>query len=263
MKNEIKNICLKAAAFIEGEKEKEKNIELKELNSLVSYVDRTAEEMLINELNRLLPEAGFLVEEGTRPILRESTLEWIVDPLDGTTNYLHRLPAYALSIGLREGRDIILGAVYNIPQKRFYYAEKGKGATMNEERILADSKRSLSQVLIATGFPYTDFSTMAQYMAVFEQFLPRCRGVRRLGSAAIDLAMTAEGVFGGFFEWGLHPWDIAGGAVIAGEAGCLITDFKGKKEWLHGSQILVAPERIHGEMLSLFEVWDKTEPSIF
>lgn len=256
MEKKIKELCLTVGEFIEGEILKKKEVEVKELNSLVSYVDRNAEEMLIEELAGLLPGAGFLAEEGTRQA-NESYLEWIIDPLDGTTNYLHRLPAYAVSIGLREGRDIILGAVYNIPQKRFYYAEKGKGATMNEEKIFPDSGKSLSEVLIATGFPYTDFSSKEQYLAAFSMLLPKCRGIRRLGSAAIDLAMTAEGVFGGFFEWGLNPWDTAGGALIAQEAGCRITDFKGGEEWLHGRQILAAPDRIHEEMLSLLEGWEE------
>lgn len=255
MERTIRDLCQEVGTYIEGEISKEKKIISKELNSLVSYVDRTAEQMLIDSLSKLLPEASFLAEENTKTVVSDSPLEWIIDPLDGTTNYLHRVPAYSISIGLREGNEIIVGAVYNIPQKRFYYAEKGKGATMNSERILSNFDTNLAESLIATGFPYTDFSTKAQYLAVFEQFLTRCRGIRRLGSAAIDLAMTAEGVFGGFFEWGLNPWDVAGGALIAEQSGCKVTDFLGKENWLHGGQILVAPERIHTEMLSLFDVW--------
>ncbi len=255
MERILKELCTEVGAYMEGEIMKEKEIISKELNSLVSYVDRNAEKMLIEKLSKILPEASFLAEEQTKKVIENSALEWIIDPLDGTTNYLHRVPAYAISIGLRDGDEIVVGAVYNIPMKRFYYAEKGRGATVNGEKIFSNFETSLSDSLVATGFPYTDFATKAQYLAVFEQFLTRCRGIRRLGSAAIDLAMTAEGVFGGFFEWGLNPWDVAGGALIAQECGCKVTDFLGNDNWLHGGQILVAPERIHEEMLRLFDVW--------
>lgn len=254
MKNEIHNICKSVGQYIMEESPKNKVVEIKALNSLVSYVDKRAEQMIIEKLSMLLPEATFLAEESSQSGIFGSTLEWIIDPLDGTTNYLHGVPVFAISIALRAQQEYILGAVYNISTDVFYFAEKGKGATKNDEPLLVDNNKSLSEVLIATGFPYTDFSFEEDYIRAFRNFLPKCRGLRRLGSAALDIAMVADSTFGGYWEGGLQPWDILGGSVIAQEAGCIVTDFSGNdSKWIAGKEIVLAPPRIHEEMLQLIE----------
>lgn len=252
MKKDIYNICRTVGQYILNEAPKSKVVEIKQLNSLVSYVDKTAEQMIIEQLSSLSPESTFMAEESSHTGILGSSLEWIIDPLDGTTNYLHGVPVFAISIALRSQQEYILGAVYNIAADIFYFAEKGKGATRNDEILLIDDNKSLSDVLIATGFPYTDFSFEEEYIRIFRSLLPRCRGLRRLGAASLDIAMVADGTFGGYWEGGLQPWDIIGGSVIAQEAGCILSDFSGHPHrWVSGKEIVLATPRIHAEMMEL------------
>ncbi len=231
------------------------DIEVKEKNSLVSYVDRTAEEKLTETLYKLLPEAGFLAEEGTT-IKNNAELQWIIDPLDGTTNFIHNLPVYAISIGLEYEGKTVLGVVYDIPHDEMYYAAQGKGAFCNREKIRVSATTEISDALIATGFPYSAFGYMKQYLKVFEPFMMQSRGIRRLGSAALDLCYLAKGRFQGFFEYNLSPWDVAGGVIIIQEAGGILSTFDGKENYVHGRSIVGAcTHELHTKMLEILSLW--------
>ncbi|MCS7075060.1 MAG: inositol monophosphatase [Bacteroidia bacterium] len=231
------------------------NIEIKEKNSLVSYVDRNAEEKLIDALHKILPEAGFLAEEGTF-VKQNPELQWIIDPLDGTTNFIHDLPMYAISVGLECEGKIVLGVVYDIPHDEMYYAAQGKGAFCNQTQIHVSNTQLIEDALIATGFPYTAFGYMKQYLNVFEPFMRQSRGIRRLGSAALDLCYLAKGRFDGFFEYNLNPWDVAGGVIIIQEAGGILSTFNNQDNYVHGHSIVGAcTSELHQKMLQILSLW--------
>jgi myo-inositol-1(or 4)-monophosphatase len=176
---------------------------------------------------------------------------WVIDPLDGTTNFLHGLPPYAVSIGLMENDEVIAGAIYEITGDEMFSAWKNGGAWLNGKQIHVSGASKLSDSLIATGFPYTDFSHLENYMKCFSWFCQHSHGVRRLGSAATDIAYIACGRFEVFYEYGLHPWDIAAGIIILREAGGSITDFSGNGEKLNGSEIVAAGNKVFPETLDV------------
>lgn len=224
--------------------------ESKGLNDFVSYVDKGSEKMLVERLGALLPEAGFKTEEGT---IKKSGLRycWVIDPLDGTTNFLHGLPPYAISIALMEYDEVIAGAIYEIRGNEMFKAWKGGGAWLNGKQIHVSEASSLSDSLIATGFPYSDFSRIDNYMNCFTYFCKNTHGVRRLGSAATDIAYIACGRFEVFYEYGLHPWDIAAGIIILREAGGKISDFSGNENNLTGEEIVAANSAVYPEVLEI------------
>ncbi len=199
-------------------------IETKALNSLVSYVDKEAEKALVEGLQRIIPSAGFMAEEGSGEE-KKGGYNWVIDPLDGTTNFMHGIPTYAISVGLLHADRLILGVVYELGQDEYFLGIDQQGATCNGKPISVKSSVVLADSLIATGFPYYDFSRLDAYTEVLHTCMRKTRGVRRLGSAATDLAYVACGRFDAFFEVGLHPWDIAGGLVLVREAGGLSLDF--------------------------------------
>ncbi len=222
-------------------------IEYKGLNDLVSYVDKESEKMLVAGLREIVPEAGFITEEGT--IVRTNKqLTWIIDPLDGTTNFIHGLPAFAISVALTDGGETILGVVHEINRDECFYAMDGK-AFCNGEPIGVSDQEQLSGSLLATGLPYHSFDKMDQYLQILTSFMQNSHGIRRVGSAAVDLAYVACGRFEGFFEYNLNAWDIAAGAYIVQCAGGSVSDFKGGDNYLFGREIIAA-NAIHGEMLS-------------
>jgi myo-inositol-1(or 4)-monophosphatase len=214
-------------------------VEVKSLNQLVSYVDQSAERQLIDGLKTLVPGCGFFTEEATETRQR-SEWTWIIDPLDGTTNYIHGLNVYSISVGLMHHHQMVMGFVYDITRDEMFYALREEGAYLNGKQIRVSQVHSLSEALLATGFPYYDFDRMPQYIEVLKTFMRETHGLRRMGSAAIDLAYTACGRFDGFFEYGLHPWDVAGGALLVEEAGGLVTDFKGGSDYIFGHSIIAA-----------------------
>lgn len=214
-------------------------IEEKDINSLVSYVDREAEKQLVNELGTLLPDAGFLTEEDT-PNSEGKTWQWIIDPLDGTTNFLYGIPCFSISVGLKRDDKLALGIIYEINDNELFYAWENGGAFLNGNRICVSQRKSLNHSLLATGFPYYDFTSMGKYLKSFTYLMQNSRGIRRLGSAAVDLAYVACGRFDGFFEYSLNPWDVAGGAVIVKEAGGHVMDFTGGGNYLFGREIIAA-----------------------
>lgn len=218
----------------------------KELNSLVSYVDEEAEKRLVEGLSFIIDGATFLTEEETIEQV-ESELIWIIDPLDGTTNFLHGVPSYAISIGLEKEGELQAGFVYDIPFDNQYWALRGEGAFKNKQTIHVSDNADLKKSLIATGFPYQDFDKMDEYMQLLSRIMKETRGIRRLGSAAIDLAYTAEGRFDVFYEYGLNPWDVAGGALIVKEAGGKVCNFSGKSDFLYKEEIVAgSPALIDG-----------------
>ena len=212
-------------------------VEEKGLNDLVSYVDKTAEEKLVKGLRAILPEAGFITEEGTAGYSKEK-FRWVVDPLDGTTNFTHGLPVYAISIALMEQDELVAGVVYEINKDEMFWGVKGDGAWLNNNPIRVSGRTKLSESLLATGFPYHDFAQMPAYLNILNEFMQSTHGLRRMGSAAVDLAYVACGRFEGFFEYNLNAWDVAAGSLIVNEAGGEVTDFNLDKNFLFGKEII-------------------------
>ncbi len=212
-------------------------IENKGLHDLVSYVDKESEKRIIDALQHLLPESGFIAEEGTSDKKGER-FNWVIDPLDGTTNFIQGVPIYCVSIGLLDGDELVVGVVYEVGRDECFYAWKNGGAYLNGEPIHVSTRGDIHDALLATGFPYNDFSKMDAYMKFLEWTMKNARGVRRLGSAAADMVYVACGRFDAFWEYDLKPWDVAAGAVIVKEAGGTVTDYKGGENYLFGREIV-------------------------
>ena len=250
--SEVRDICKEVGLFIREEniKIKSADIDKKGLNDFVTYVDKTAEQMLVARLKRIIIDAGFITEEKTVEQSNEEYV-WIIDPLDGTTNYIHGLPPYAISIGLKRENEMILGVVYEIVSNEMFYAWKDGGAWLNGHPIKVSNCDKLSNALLATGFPYNDFSLMDDYLKLFEHLMKNTHGIRRLGSAAIDLVYVACGRLDGFYEYGLSPWDVAAGSFIVKEAGGDVTDFWGGDDWLFGKTLISGTKNITKELSGL------------
>jgi len=233
-----------------------RHVETKSRNSLVSYVDKQAEAMLVDGLRPLLPEAGFLAEEGTGKQAPEG-LNWIIDPLDGTTNFIHGVPVFAVSVALCQGNTPLIGLVLDVMPNQLYTAVRGEGAYREGQKIQASSAAKLENTLLATGFPYAHFDFQDKYMALLAALMRKTRGLRRLGAAAIDLAYTANGVFDSFFEVQLSPWDVAAGALLVQEAGGKVSDFSGGNDFIFGGEILATGAGLHTEMLEDVQAYFK------
>ncbi|GAA5033607.1 inositol monophosphatase [Marivirga lumbricoides] len=231
-------------------------VEKKGFNDLVSYVDKQAEIMLVEGLANILPEAGFIAEEGTSDKKGEK-YNWIIDPVDGTTNFVHGLPVYSVSVALQENDETIAGIVYEINRDECFHAIKGGEAFMNDEIIQVTQNTELSESLLATGFPYYDFDKMESYFAILKDLMQNSHGLRRLGSAAVDLAYVACGRFEGFFEYNLNAWDVAGGAFIVQQAGGKVSTFSGSSDFNFGREIVAGSPKVQQEMLSYIQKrWD-------
>lgn len=229
---------------------------LKGKHDFVSYVDIEAEKKLVADLSQLLPEAGFITEEGTAK-KGSGNLKWIIDPLDGTTNFMHGAPVYSISIALAEGDAILLGVILDIASGELFHAYREGGAWLNGERIHVSGAKTLDDSLIATGFPYKIYKNLASYMSCLEFFIRKTQGVRRMGSAAIDLAWVACGRYDGFFEAGLNRWDVSAGIIIINEAGGLVSDFSGRRTNIDGSEIVAANNYIFETIRSEVEKYMK------
>jgi myo-inositol-1(or 4)-monophosphatase len=228
-------------------------VEEKSFNQLVSYVDKTAEEQLVKGLSEIFPEAGFITEEQTIAT-EEKEYMWVIDPLDGTTNFIHQIPVYSISIGLLRNKKPVMGIVYEVNLKELFYAWEGSKAYLNGNEISVKQNPDLSKSLLATGFPYYDFEGMNGYLNALKYFMKNTQGMRRLGSAAVDLAYVACGRFDGYFEYGLSPWDVAGGAFIVQQAGGKVSDFKGGEDCIFGRSIVASSTALYP---SFFEVVKK------
>jgi myo-inositol-1(or 4)-monophosphatase len=236
--------------FIRTERKKfrSEKIEVKGKNDFVSYVDKTSEKRIIDKLANLLPESGFIAEEGTST-KKGDIYNWIIDPLDGTTNFIHGIPCFAISIALMRKEELVLGVIYEINFDECFYAWEGSKSYLNGKEINVSNTSKVSNSLIATGFPYYDYSRLDEYMELFKYFMRNTRGLRRLGSAATDLAYVACGRFDGFYEYCLQPWDVAAGAFIVQQAGGKVTDFKGEGNYLFNREIVAGNNLFFDEFL--------------
>lgn len=225
--------------------------EFKGKNNLVSYVDKEAERLLVKQLGALVPDAGFVAEEGTGE-RNLNGYNWIIDPLDGTTNFIHGVPIFSISIALTNPQgEVILGVVYEVNHEECFYATQGGGAWLDGKKIQVSPTHRLSESLIATGFPY-HHEDLKGYLNLLYDFITKSHGFRRIGSAAVDLAYVACGRFEAFYEQNLNPWDVAAGALLVQEAGGMVTDFKRGNNYIFGKQIL-ATGNIHAEMLDVIK----------
>lgn len=225
-------------------------VEYKGFNDLVSYVDKNAEQLLVEKLKIIFPEAGFITEENTAGSEGQD-YNWIIDPLDGTTNFVHGVPCFCVSVGLAFKGTVVLGIIHEVNLDECFYAWKDGGAWMNGQPISVSPTSELKKALLATGFPYTNFSRMKEYMDVFDYCMRNTHGLRRLGSAAVDMAYVACGRLEGFYEYGLNAWDIAAGCCIIEEAGGKIADFSGGDNFLFGKEIVSTNAGIYNEFLSV------------
>ncbi len=229
-------------------------VEEKGLHDLVSYVDKTAEEMLVTGLKQILPEAGFIAEEGTAAHSGEA-YRWVVDPLDGTTNFAHGLPVYAISVALMHADALIAGVVYEINRDEMFWATDNGGAWLNGQRIQVSDRARLSESLLATGFPYYEFSQMDTYLKILNEFMHLTHGLRRMGSAAVDFAYVACGRFEGFFEYNLNAWDVAAGSLLVQEAGGRVTDFRLGRDYLFGREIIAGGQVLTAMQQVISKYW--------
>jgi len=254
-----KKVCTiaeKTGSFIHNEKSKITNeiIEKKGIHDFVTYVDKTSEKMIISELQKLLPESSFIAEENTVNNTNKD-YKWVIDPLDGTTNYIHGLSPYAISIALLHKSEVVIGVVYEVSLCECFYAWKNSDAFLNGKIINVSNNKSLNDSLISTGFPYYDFSRISNFLISLEYFLKNTHGVRRLGSAATDLAYVACGRFDAFYEYSLHPWDVAAGAFIVERAGGKVSDFKGENNFIFGSEIIASNKNVYNQFLEKIKVF--------
>ncbi len=247
--SEVIAIAKKAGKFIitESKTFNSSKIEYKGINDMVSYVDKTAEKLIIDELSQLLPDSGFIAEEGTSHKIGEE-FNWIIDPLDGTTNFIHGIPAFAVSIALKQNNELVIGVIYEINQDECFYAWKNSKAYLNGKVITVSDNMELSSSLIATGFPYYNFEKQDAYINLFTEVMQKCHGLRRIGAASVDLAYTACGRFEGYFEYNLKPWDIAAGLLIVERAGGEFFDFNGGNNALETCDIVATNGKISVEL---------------
>jgi myo-inositol-1(or 4)-monophosphatase len=248
---EVIELTHEVGDFILKEKDKfnPSDIQKKGFNDLVSYVDKTSEKRLIKGLQKILPGSGILGEEGGGNFDNKYT--WVIDPLDGTTNFIHRLPCFAISIALFENKTPIIGVVNELNFKECFFAIKGKGAKVNGKKIKVSPQKKLGDSLIATGFPYNDFGLQKEYMQLFEELMKCTQGIRRIGSASVDLCYVALGRFEAFYEYGLKPWDVSGGALIVQEAGGKLSDFYGGNDYLFGKSIVASNGHLHKPFIEI------------
>jgi myo-inositol-1(or 4)-monophosphatase len=242
----------KAADFIRsnvGEVSKDQ-IESKEQNSLVSYVDKTAEKILVEALTPIFPSPGFITEEDTVDNSRNE-YTWIIDPLDGTTNFLQQIPIFSVSVGLAYQGEIIVGCVIDVMQDDCYYAWKGGGAWVNDKPIHVSGRSEMTEAIIATGFPYYEPDKLDKLTDLFREVLAKVRGIRRLGSAALDLTYVACGKMDAFYETQLNPWDIAAGTILVREAGGKVTDFSGNGDFVAKKQIIGSNGLLHQDVTDI------------
>ncbi|MCX6216464.1 inositol monophosphatase family protein [Spirosoma sp.] len=252
---EICTIAMDAGAFLLQERSRFQRdaIEYKGLNNLVSYVDKETEKQLVEKLSKLLPQAGFITEEGTTgQEADQSALNWIIDPLDGTANFIHDLPVFSVSIGLAQGSTPIAGVIYDPNRNECFSAWQGGGAFCNGNPIAVSPATQLGESLIATGFPYYTFAQMQPYLQILESLMQQTHGLRRMGSAAIDLAYVACGRFDAFYEYNLNSWDMAAGVLLVREAGGLVTDFEGGDAFLFRGDV-VAGSGVHTELIKVIQ----------
>ena len=250
----LKDIAVKAAKkagkLLKENLNKEKKIEFKGAVDLVTELDRASEALIIDILKSGFPESGILTEE-REEIVASNDYRWIVDPLDGTTNYAHSYPVFCVSIALEKKGEVILGVVYDPTSEELFVAEKGRGATLNGEEILVSKTSDLSRSLLSTGFPYDIRTSPDNNLNFFASFAMKAQAIRRAGSAALDLCYVACGRFDGFWELKLKPWDVAAGNLMVTEAGGKVSDFAGAPLSLYAKETLASNGLLHEIMIDV------------
>lgn len=225
-------------------------VDSKRRNDFVSEVDRNAEHEIIRIIKRAYPKHAFLAEESGR-LGKHDEYEWIIDPLDGTTNFLHNFPQFAVSIALHKKGTPEIAVIYDPILQDLFTAVRGGGAFLNDKRIRVSNRRTLEGALLATGFPFSENEKIDQYLLTLKPFMMEAAGIRRAGSAALDLAYVACGRCDGFWEFGLNSWDIAAGDLLVKEAGGFISDLKGGNQYLKTGDIICANPKLHPQMLEV------------
>jgi myo-inositol-1(or 4)-monophosphatase len=250
--SQVCRLAIETGHFIQNEIDRlqSSDIEIKSANNFVTYVDKKSEERLVEGLALILPGSGFIAEEN--PLLQSKELTWIIDPLDGTTNFIHGIPLYSISIALVEGMELIAGVVYEINLKECFYTWKGSPSFLNGNEIKVSTTEHVKDSLFATGFPYYDYGRLDPYINFFRFLVEHSHGIRRLGSAAADLAYVACGRVDGFFEYGLSPWDVAAGALIVRNAGGKVSDFNGEENYIFGKEIIATSGNIYPRFMEEF-----------
>ncbi|MBV9825922.1 MAG: inositol monophosphatase [Alphaproteobacteria bacterium] len=245
--NVMTSAALKAARGLKrdfGEVE-QLQVSVKGPGDFVSSADLRAEKTLKTELSKARPGYGMLFEEGGASEGSDPHHRWIVDPLDGTTNFLHGIPHFAISIGLERDGEIVAGVIYEPTRDEMFWAEKGAGAFLNDRRLRVSARRQLGDALIGTGIPFRDRGDHPRYLATLGRVMGTTSGVRRLGVASLDLAYVAAGRLDGFWEFGLQPWDVAAGLLLVREAGGFVADLAGGQTMLTSGDILAANNHLH------------------
>jgi myo-inositol-1(or 4)-monophosphatase len=254
---DLKQICFDAIEIIkatgnyisdEMQSFDKKKVESKGVHDFVSFVDKTAEKTLVKGLSEVFPEAGYIAEEQT-VAQTNAQFKWVIDPLDGTTNFIHGLMPFAISVALMDEQEVVLGIVYEISRDEVFYTWKGEKAYLNGNEIRVTDAPKVKDSLIATGFPYYDYDRLPQFMKTLDFFMQNSHGLRRLGSAATDLAYVACGRFDAFYEYSLSPWDVAAGAFLVQQAGGKVCDFSGGDNYIFGKEIIATNSKIFDEFL--------------
>ncbi len=229
-------------------------VSTKKPNDFVTEVDKAAEAAIIETLLEAYPTHGILAEEsGQQAGKGDEEYQWIIDPLDGTTNFIHGLPQYAISIALAKGGVIEQALVFDPNRNELFTASKGGGAFLNERRIRVSGRTRLAAALIGTGFPYRMFEHIDLYLAIFKELAQKTAGQRRPGAASLDLAYVACGRYDAFWEFGLAPWDIAAGALLISEAGGLISDLRGEANYLETGNVVAGTPKVFAPLIKLIE----------
>ena len=234
-------------------------------NDFVSEVDRRAEEVIIQTLLEAYPGHAILAEESGREHgAKHSEYLWIIDPLDGTTNFLHGFPVYSVSIALAHRGVVQQAVVYDPTRNDLFFASKGRGAFLNDRRLRVSKRLRISDALIGTGFPFRKGDNFKRYVKMFEEVMQSCAGLRRPGSAALDLCYVAAGYYDGFFETGLNPWDVAAGSLLITEAGGLIGNFTGESDYLYQREVVAGNPKVYGQLVQILAPYTrviKEEPA--
>ncbi len=247
----VRDVSVAAGELIKSRLGRFGNIFFKGRINLVTDIDKASQELIIKRLKKLLPEADFLAEEEKNTIKRTREFRWIVDPLDGTTNFVHGFPFFCVSIALQKDSEIVLASVYDPIRKELFHSLKNSGSFLNKKRISVSKTKTLKESLLATGFSYKFRKSRDNNIANFIKLLVSSQAIRRAGSAALDLCYVACARFDGFWELDLNPWDTAAGILIVKEAGGKVSNFKDREYSLKDKQILATNGLIHKQMLGL------------
>ncbi|HJW02788.1 MAG TPA: inositol monophosphatase family protein [Azospira sp.] len=225
----------------------------KQQSDYVTEVDRAAEAAIIETLREAYPNYGILAEESGLSGTTDAEFQWIIDPLDGTTNFIHGLPQYAISIALAQNGQVTQGVIYDPNRNELFTASKGRGAFLNDRRIRVSKRTRLGESLIGTGFPYRSFDHVDAYLGIFKELTQSTAGIRRPGAASLDLAYVACGRLDGFWEFGLSPWDMAAGTLMIAEAGGLVSDLAGESTYLESGNVVAGTPKVFTSLLQVVQ----------